>query len=304
MQQLTDSTEILADGPALQSRLADDGYLYFRRLLDGENVRELREIIVGILRDSRWVTENGDGAGLDAGDSAVGAGALGFHGTYTAIQMRQELHEFAVQPALIELAERVLDEPVFCHPMHIVRINPPVGTAVPTPIHQDYRLIQGTADTLTTWIPLADAPEDVGGLKVLHGSHREGLLPVEAVDAPGGVASDVSADDPRWRSTSYTAGDVLLFTSLTVHGGKPNTSKRLRLSLDFRYQSVREPVCDYDGSFKPHHYPRVPDWPTSARGWTSTSSIEVPAGVPLVPRLDPADPDMAVPSSRFVRVDG
>lgn len=300
MKELAQSNDILLDGEALRSRLSEDGYLYFRKLLPADGVRSLREVIAAILKDSLWLAENGDSENLLAGEHAVGAGTHGFHGTYTAIQMRQEFHEFAVQPALTGLAERVLGEPVFCHLMRICRITPPTSHAGTTPAHQDYRLIQGCADTLTTWIPLADVPPEAGGLQILQGSHKFGVASVEAVDAPGGVAADVPAEDPRWRSTSYTAGDVLMFPSLTMHGGLPNTSDKLRLSADFRYQPVNAPVSDYDGSFKPHHFPRVPDWPTITRGWTSTASVQMPAELRLVPRFDRTAPEIPVPASRFL----
>jgi hypothetical protein len=37
------------------------------------------------------------------------------------------------------------------------------------------------------------------------------------------------------------AGDVLVFHSLTVHKGIPNRSDRLRMSIDCRFQRVRDP---------------------------------------------------------------
>ena len=37
-----------------------------------------------------------------------------------------------------------------------------------------------------------------------------------------------------------SAGDVLIFHSLTVHKGVPNQSHQLRMSIDTRYQRVRD----------------------------------------------------------------
>lgn len=300
MREFTESTAIADDGAALRARLREDGYLYFRQYLPADAVDRVRASITSVLSDSCWLAEGTDPADLVASERAVGEGMQGFHGTYTAIQMLQEFHEFAVQPSLTELAARVLDEPVFSHPAHICRISPPVTQAVSTPPHQDYRLIQGSADTVTTWIPLADCPSDVGGLRVLAGSHRDGLLPVHHVDAPGNVSADLPDDDPRWRSTSFTAGDVLLFISLTAHGARPNVSDRLRLSADFRYQAVTAPVAAHGGIHKPHYYPTVPDWPTLTRHWTSTHSVEQPTGMQVVPRFDPHATDLPMPPSRFV----
>lgn len=298
MQELTDSKAVVDDASELRSRLAEDGYLYFRELIPAGRVAGVRASITSVLRDCLWLVEGSEPDELLASECAVGEGAQGFHGTYTAIQMLQEFHEFAVQPTLLDLAAGVLGEPVFSHAMHICRISPPVDQAVSTPPHQDYRLIQGNADTLTTWIPLADSPPEVGGLRVLHGSHRDGVLPVEHTDAPGNVTATLDDDDPRWRTTSFTAGDVLLFTALTAHGAMPNVSKRFRLSADFRYQAVSTPIANRAAVYKPHYYPKVPDWPTLTRGWTSTRSVEVPAGLEVVERFDPLA-EIPTPRSRF-----
>lgn len=299
MRDLTDSTDLLSDPAALRARFVEDSYLYFRRLLPPGGVRAVRGLILTVLEDSRWLADGTDPEDLVASGQAVGEGAAGFHGMYTAVQMLQEFHEFAVQPALTDLTAGVLGEPVFCHPMHICRISPPATSALSTPVHQDYRLIQGTADTLTTWIPLADTPRETGGLRVLAGSHHLGVLPVDRADGPGGMAAAIPDDDPRWRTTEFTAGDVLLFCSLTLHGAVPNRSDRLRLSADFRYQPRTAPVARRERGFAPHYHPTVPDWRTLSRGWTSTRSLEVPPDLVELDAFDPHTADMPTPPSRF-----
>lgn len=45
----------------------------------------------------------------------------------------------------------------------------------------------------------------------------------------------------RWVTTDYKAGDVVLFTMHTLHGGIRNeTDHQLRLSADLRFQPSRE----------------------------------------------------------------
>lgn len=301
MRELTDSTDVRPDPAALRARLSDDGYLYFRRLLPAEDVGPVRSLIGDVLADCCWLAPGSDPDELIASERAVGEGSDGFHGMYTAVQMQQQVHELAVHPALLDLTGDVLGETSFGHPMHIFRISPPAGRAASTPVHQDYRLIQGSADTLTTWIPLADTPRDAGGLRVLAGSHRLGVLPVSRAPGPGGMAADVADDDdPRWRTTTFTAGDVVLFSSLTVHAAVPNRSDRYRLSADFRYQPVSAPVARRPDGFVPHYYPAVPSWRTLTRGWTSTRSIELPDGLVELDRFDYQAEDVPTPPSRFV----
>ena len=58
----------------------------------------------------------------------------------------------------------LIGDKILVHPMKISRIIFPQNTAFSTPPHQDFVPIQGTTDTYTCWIPLADCPREHGGL--------------------------------------------------------------------------------------------------------------------------------------------
>jgi hypothetical protein len=53
----------------------------------------------------------------------------------------------------------------------------------------------------------------------------------------------VSLEDipPPWLTTDYHPGDVLIFHNLTLHWALPNTSDRVRLSIDTRAQPATTP---------------------------------------------------------------
>jgi hypothetical protein len=60
----------------------------------------------------------------------------------------------------------------------------------------------------------------------------------------------------------------LIFHSMVVHKGLPNTSSRLRMSMDARYQKVSDPIAP--GSLNPHSQPHTwkeiyADWPADGR---------------------------------------
>lgn len=300
MKELLDSAPLIGDNGALQARLAEEGYLFFRGLLPSDVIEDVRSQIARILYDSNWLDTDADPHDLVAGEGAVEEGSPGFFGAYTAIQSTEAFHELAYRPELLDLASGLLGEPAFGHPAHICRIAPPSPGANPTPIHQDYRFIQGCIDTLTTWIPLGAAPPEIGGLRVLARSPSVGVLPVKASDGPGMMRAEADEHHPEWRTTIYGPGDALLFSSLTVHGAMPNRTDRLRLSADFRYQALSSPMAkDLLGVGKPHYHPGVPDFPTLTRGWTSTRSVEIPSGVNFVDRFDPRLDEVPEPPSRF-----
>lgn len=300
MKELTDSAPALDDTETLRARLTDEGYLFFRGLLPADVVDDVRTQIARILFDSHWLAPGSAAEELMASDRAVEEGSAGFFGAYTAIQSTEAFHNLAIRPELLDLSARLLGEPSFAHPAHICRIAPPSPGAKPTPIHQDYRFIQGCIDTLTTWLPLSAAPPEIGGLRVLSGSPRLGVLPVKPSDGPGMMRAEADEEHPEWRTATYQPGDVLLFTSLTVHGAMPNRTRQLRLSADFRYQALSGPMAvDALGTGKPHYHPDVPDFPTLTRGWASTASIEIPPGVNFVERFDPRLDEVPTPVSRF-----
>ena len=162
MKELTDSSGDVLDAGVLRGRLASDGYLFFTGLLPADVVGDVHEQLARILYDSDWLVGDADPLELVASGRAVEEGSAGFFGAYTAIQSTEAFHRLAVRSELLSLTARLLGEETYAHPAHICRIAPPSPGANPTPIHQDYRFIQGCVDTLTTWLPLSAAPPEIG----------------------------------------------------------------------------------------------------------------------------------------------
>ena len=285
-----DLVEADADAPApdLRTQLDRDGYLFFRGLIDPDAVLATRAAVLAALDDCGWLA-----AGAPIGAALPSAlvrreeanADPGFFEAYRAVQGLQSFHELAHHRAVTALMARILGEPLLVHPRKIARIGLPRDPFV-VDAHQDFPLNHGTADVLTAWIPIGDCPDELGGLKVLAGSHTAGLRPVAAVPNVGGLkVAEPLADKPGWVTADFRAGDVLVFHSLTVHAAKPNRTDRLRLSCDFRYQSTADPVAE--GSLVPHYYPVVPGHDELAAAWTSASSVETPGELRVVEGFDP-----------------
>ena len=85
----------------------------------------------------------------------------------------------------------------------------------------------------------------------------------------GGVGIDtepLEADGLHWVSGDYEIGDAMFFHSHTVHKALPNqTSDKIRLSVDYRYQGCSKPVTE--GSLLPH-FNRM-QWDEIYKGWKS-----------------------------------
>jgi len=299
MDEFRDATPDIGNTGRLRARLADEGHLFFRHLLAVDAVEVVRLQILEELARHGWLRD-----GSHASEQLPGAIARpemddSYWDGYAALQGVEAFHALAHRSELVAMVRTLIDEDVLVHPRKIGRVSYPFGMA-PTAPHQDYRYIQGTVDTFTVWAPLGDCPGDLGGLRVLRGSQDGGLLPVGEAAGAGGLGVATRDDDPDWVSADFEAGDVLLFHSLTVHGARPNHQDRLRLSVDYRYQSTSEPVVRE--TMHPHFHPHIPDWSGLTSDWSSLEAIDGDAAdfTPMQPPAAALD----VPASRFVGTGG
>jgi ectoine hydroxylase-related dioxygenase (phytanoyl-CoA dioxygenase family) len=267
--KMRSSNDLLGDPAALRERLAEDSYLYFRQVLDPEKVRALRQEMLELLARNGWIKGF---LSLQAGQAVcrpVHESMAEYAPTYDAIQRLEAFHSFAHDPDLLAIMREVVGESAFPHPLKICRLGFPEHYEASTPPHQDFPNNQGTESLTAAWIPVGDVPMDLGGVAILRGSHRWGLLPLAAHMGPGRRQSKVPQrmlEELRWVTTDYACGDVLLFPSLTVHAALHNVTEfDLRLSVDYRYQLEGQALTDV--CLHPH-FQRV-TWEDVYRGWKS-----------------------------------
>lgn len=248
---MADSSPSLADADALQRRAEADGYLFLRGLVPRDDVLAARAELLGVMRRH----------GLLSSQAPPGSGKLDLdrvrampedalrtdigvtHTIYLDVQKLPAVHRLPHHPKLLWLFRTLFNSEVFVHPRHIVRMVTPHPAMVPTPVHQDHPLIQGTPRTWTCWMPAGDCPVELGGLSVLRGSHRLGCLPIQLTGGAGGIAAQLCPGEDEWVTTDYRVGDVLVFPSYTVHKANPcRVPDQVRMSFDVRYQPAEEPI--------------------------------------------------------------
>ena len=263
------SNELLGDRARLRERLDDDGYLYFHQVLDRRRLSTLRERVVASLAECGWVEPTRAGGPLCLVDP-VREGDSEFLGPYGEVQRLEEFHTLAHDETLTSIMTDVLGGPAFAHPLKIARLIFPGNYEISTPPHQDWPNNQGTTALTASWIPLHDLTWEMGGLAILRGSHRYGVLELAGHPGPGNrcaVVPEQMLEECRWVTTRYALGDVVLFPALTVHAATHNASEVLmRLSVDFRYQREGEALTEL--CLEPHF--QTLSWPEIYEGWAST----------------------------------
>jgi hypothetical protein len=268
IQEFTDSTLQLNRPNELISWLDYDGYLFFRGLLPREGIVSLRSEILNICADAGWLMLGSDALEARADPArATVEPEPPFLEVYRRVQRLQAFHTLAHHPTLISLIDKIIDGDPLPHPNKICRLSFPGNVAHTTPAHQDFPFIQGSAATYTAWIPLGDCPRELGGLAINPETHKQGVLDHHLSMGAGGMGIDQSTLADNWHSIDYEAGDVLLFHSHVVHKALPNlTGDRLRLSVDYRYQSANEPIAE--SNLHPHTNSLT--WSEVYQDWDST----------------------------------
>jgi ectoine hydroxylase-related dioxygenase (phytanoyl-CoA dioxygenase family) len=266
LRPFADSTRLLDDPEALRARFDDDGYVFVKDVIDRGLLRDVRSQITAICSDHGWLVP-----GTDPNDAITSSqpwveGEEAYFEVYDKVQRLEAFHAVPHDPTVRALMTALLGESAFPHPLSIARLSFPSNEAWATPPHQDYPNNQGTEDLYACWIPLSDCPVELGGLAVLPGSHRLGIAPLEFALGAGHRQAklDERFEALGWTGGDFAFGDALVFHSLTVHRALPNTSDRMRLSVDYRFQREGEPLTA--GCLEPH-FGRL-SWEQIYEGWS------------------------------------
>lgn len=138
---------------------------------------------------------------------------------YADVYRLQAFHRLAQHPAIMGMLHTLMGETVLPHPRNIARLMFPTKANAPTPPHQDYIHIQGTKAVYTCWMPLGHTTELLGGLQVLAGTHKVGLLPVPKSQGAGGVG--VVLDGLRKNGATATSPPAMCWCSTAT----PSTAR-------------------------------------------------------------------------------
>ena len=247
---LRDSSDLLGDVPALHGRMAEDGYLLLRGLIDRNKVLQARRTVFEHMDAHEALTPGEpvlEGVMPKGGPTVrmMGRKGIAHHPDVLAVLESEELVRFF---------DRYFGEPSLTFNYKWLRA---VGNEQYTGAHYDIVYMgDGSPNLHTVWVPFGDIPVDQGTLAMCAGSnhlpsfarlrqtygrmdvdrdHTEGWFtrdPMEIAEKFGG----------HWQTCEYYAGDVILFGMYTMHASTTNLTNKYRLSCDVRFQPASDPA--------------------------------------------------------------
>ncbi len=250
------ATHLLDQPEKLLAQADQDGFLFFKNIVPKNDLLTLRKQVLDLLNEVDLLSDQHPIMEGIADFDKVAAlekptGTCGNNYIYSSVQKMELFHKIAHHKNITSVFEKLFNDEVLVHPRNIMRIVMPAKGVYPTDPHQDFVYINGTLNTWTSWIPLGDCPMETGNLAIMRGSHKAGMLPVIKGDGAGGLNAILDDVDSEWIHFNYEIGDLVMFTSQTVHKSIPTQNpERIRLSLDYRFQAASEPV--HPSSLHPH----------------------------------------------------
>lgn len=149
---------------------------------------------------------------------------------------------------LLDAVEQIVGPEVYSNPIQHARIKPP-EREVPEELqkgslmgqsdwHQDRGVHLPEADQtdiLTVWLPVTDATVENGCLRVIPGSHLNGLV-THCANKGNSIPADlrIGLETP----VSIRRGGVLFMHHLCQHSSLSNISDGIRWSFDLRYHPI------------------------------------------------------------------
>lgn len=250
----------------LREQYEAQGYLWLRGFLARQAVLDFRRRFFAAFAETGLLapgTDPVEGIYAGGGEDREAARKL------LAESVQWAAYEaFCMMHPIIPFYEALMGGPVYLHKRKLIRYTKP-GDPSSTGAHYDLTYLRAGTDRLcTSWIPIGDIPVEMGGLIYLEGSDAWGrekeaefsamnasLPPEERISAynknmtdGGWLTKDLPALadrlNTRWLVADYEAGDMMVHSPYMIHAATSNddTTGRMRLSTDIRYQLVRDEI--------------------------------------------------------------
>lgn len=247
---LRESNDILDNADALRERMATDGYLLIRELHDKEAVLTARRQILEKLAVKGMIASDAplvDGIFNPDYPEPASTGSMG----NKALTQTAAFKSVVEGKPVMDFFKQFLGGDARTFDFKWLRT---AGPGSGSPIHYDIVFMgRGTQDLYSCWTPFGDVSLDMGPIVFCLGSNR--FEKVRATYGQSDVDRDLIeghfSDKPleivekfggHWATTTFSAGDVIIFSMFLMHASLVNTSNKIRITADTRYQLASEPI--------------------------------------------------------------
>ena len=199
-----------------KNNFADEGYVVIRNFFSDKEIKILKDAIV------------------EAGDKLSSHNGLNKNNMIfysNVFQKSTVLQNFITQDKIINFLSKIIG-PDFWVRWDQCVAKGPGGAAFPW--HQDNAYSKLKDDHFQFWIGITDMNKENGGLWIQPKSHEEGLLPHSK--AGNHLSCDVQTSEPVF--VDAKKGDIVLFSSLTLHHTQENKTKSDRWAYVIEYMSL------------------------------------------------------------------
>lgn len=255
IHEMVDSASLLDNPTALRTRLAEDGYLYLKGVVDKGTVMAARQevfdrlVAVGEIKAPAI-------EGIATGDSRRTELEPDLGAFWRSVSEGRNLRAASNGRDMQRIMSLVFGEPARNQDYIFLRAGAQ-GRA--TGLHFDYPFFTRAHDKVcTVWLPIGDVPVEDGPVVVVEGSnkYRDLIDPMIGFDISkdNSRKADFGADaisfaqsrGTRLLTRNFEAGDIAMFGMYTAHGSLDNHSpiNRVRLSCDLRWQPASLPLDD------------------------------------------------------------
>ncbi len=255
IHEMVDSAPLLDNPTALRARLAEDGYLYLKGVVDRDVVMAARQEVFQRLVAVGEIKEPAID-GIATGDSKRKDLEPDLGAFWRSVSEGKKLRAASNGRDMQRIMSLVFGEPARNQDYIFLRAGA-LGRA--TGLHFDYPFFTRAHDKVcTVWMPIGDVPVEDGPVVVVEGSnkYRDLIDPMIGFDisTDSSRKADFGADaisfaqsrGTRLLTRNFEAGDICLFGMYLAHGSLDNHSPihRVRLSCDLRWQPASLPLDD------------------------------------------------------------
>ena len=233
----SESSHLLDDPAALHAAAADQGYLYFRSFIPESLLAPVRAFTREAFEGFGWIQNSTDNPPEMSGIPGTKLCVRGWDDRdWVQFQLAFSKHPdflaLAESPLMMGILEAILGEPAWLATMNFCWINLPGNPEQTTLPHQDEWYLPRCDSMWTLWAPLVDMPIDVGPLGVVPGSQHRSVR--DHFTAFSGLQVEPKVE---WATNGVKAGDVVFFSSRTIHCSWSNMSDTLaQVSAEIRYE--------------------------------------------------------------------